>query len=95
MRRERYDLSFLLRKEEDIMVTMKNIKRTGDTIYLDCFKENKEENHFSLVLDAVSCDIISSSLTSYSIYAKQAALKIKKILAANEELPTETSSWWC
>ena len=77
------------------MVTMKNIKRNGDTIYLDCFKENKEEEHFSLVLDATSCEIVSCSLVAYSIYAKQAAFKIKTILDSDEELPTEASSWWC
>lgn len=77
------------------MVAMKNIVQSGNTISLDCFKENDENKHFTLVLDATTCDIISSSLTSYSIYARQAAIKIKELLAGSEPLPSEAISWWC
>ena len=77
------------------MVTMKNIRIKENLIFLDCYKEGVEEGYFSLVVDAITYEIVSSSLEKPSIYASQAVLKIREICESGGEFPTELKSVWC
>ena len=77
------------------MVTMKNIRMKDNQIWLDCYKEGLEEGYFSLVINAQTYEIISSSLDRPSIYSRQVVLKIVELLSINSVLPTEAKSVWC
>ena len=77
------------------MITMKNIHVKDNQILVDCYKEGCEDGYFSLVIDASTYEIISSSLDRPSIYARQAVLKIKELCENCEELPKEAKAIWC
>lgn len=77
------------------MLTMKNIRTKDNQILLDCYKEGLEEGYFSLIIDARTYEIISSSLGRPSIYSRQAVLKIEELHKLNHVLPSEAKSVWC
>lgn len=77
------------------MVTMKNIRLVDNQIWMDCYKEGKEEGYFSLVVDSRTYEIVSCSLERPSIYARQAVAKIAELNNAGSGLPTEAKSVWC
>ena len=77
------------------MVTMKNIRIKDNQILMDCYKEGKEEGYFSLVINAQTYEIISSSLGRPSIYSRQVVSKIAELHRNNHILPTEARSVWC
>ena len=77
------------------MVTMKNIRIKDNQILMDCYKEGKEEGYFSLVINAQTYEIISSSLGRPSIYSRQVVSKIAELHRSNHILPTEARSVWC
>ena len=78
------------------MVTIRNIRIKENRILLDCYKEGKEEGYFSLVIDAITYEIVSSSLEKPSIYARQAALKVQEFCEKGiVEFPMEIKSTWC
>ena len=77
------------------MVTMKNIRIKDNRILMDCYKEGKEEGHFSLVINAQTYEIIFSSLERPSIYCRQVVSKIAELHRKNHVLPTEARSVWC
>ena len=77
------------------MVTMKNIRMVDNQIWMDCYKEGKEEGYFSLVVDSRTYEIVSCSLERPSIYARQAATKIAELGSKSQRLPAEAKSVWC
>ncbi len=77
------------------MVTMKNIRIIENQIWMDCYKEGAVEGHFSLVIDALTYEIVSSSLELPSIYSRQAAMKIAEICKKEKTLPMEAKAVWC
>lgn len=77
------------------MVTMKNIRIKDNQILMDCYKEGKEEGHFTLIINAQTYEIIFSSLGRPSIYSRQVVLKIAELHRNNHVLPTEARSVWC
>ena len=76
------------------MVKIKNITVINGKIYMDCYMDGIEENHFTMVMDAESLSVEKTSLDYPSIYAKQAADKIRE-LAEKGPLPAEALSVWC
>lgn len=76
------------------MVKIKNIFVDGNTISMDCYKEGDMNKHFHLVIDAITFDVISTTLSHPSIYLRQA---VKKIVALSQSgpLPEEAISVWC
>ena len=77
------------------MVTMKNIRLINNQIIVDCYKEGREEGYFSLVINAQTYEIISSSLNRPSIYSRQVVSKIIELHGSNNPLPTEAKAVWC
>lgn len=76
------------------MVKMKNITLIDGKISMDCYKEGDSENHFHLIVDANTFEVISTTLSRPSIYSRQA---VQKIMALFKEgtLPEEAISVWC
>lgn len=77
------------------MVIVKNIKLIDNLITMDCYKEGLEDGYFSMVVDAKTYQIISSSLGKPSIYSQQVVSKIIELRKNNQELPSEIKCVWC
>ena len=76
------------------MVKIKNIRVVDGRIYMDCYMDGIEEDHFTMVMDAEDLKVEKCSLNDPSIYARQAADKIRE-LAEKGPLPSEALSVWC
>lgn len=75
------------------MVKIVNIRKNDGKITFDCFKEGKEKDSFSMVMDATALTIESSTIEP-DIYSRQAAKRVKTLAAAGV-LPECTVSYWC
>lgn len=76
------------------MVKMKNIKRIDTIISADCYAEGKEEGHFCLELDGITCEIITNSLNEMNSYVFHARQKISEYVQEGKELPDRMMSMW-
>lgn len=76
------------------MLKLKNIKIIGTDLFVDCYPEGSENEHFSLVINIISKKITKNSLNRRNMYVMQALYKIIQLLNTGNELPKEASSVW-
>ena len=77
------------------MVKMKNIKRIGDVISMDCYAEGKEEGHFYIEIDAVTFEIVTNTWNEMNAYVFHAFWNVKECVVEGKELPEQMMSMWC
>lgn len=77
------------------MVTMRNIRRVGNVISMDCYAEGKEEGYFYLEINAITFEIITNTFGVMNAYIFQALQKVKEYVRAGETLPEYAISMWC
>ena len=77
------------------MVTMRNIRKVGNVISMDCYAEGKEEGHFYLEIDAITFEIITNTFCVMNAYVFHSLQKVKKYVIAGEALPKCAISMWC
>lgn len=75
------------------MVEIVHIRTDNGKITFDCFKEGKEKDSFSMVMDATALTVESSTIEP-DIYSRQAAKRVKALASAGI-LPERTVSYWC
>ena len=76
------------------MVKIKNIEVRNGKIYMDCYMDGIDDEHFTMVMDASDYRVERTSLNRPSLYARQAAAKIRE-LGSRGSLPREAVSVWC
>ncbi|MBQ9590804.1 MAG: hypothetical protein IJR29_11565 [Butyrivibrio sp.] len=77
------------------MIKIKNIAQENNKISMLVMINGKEDNSFSLVLDADSLEELENSSGAESAYSGHARTKIYSLLKESPILPTETISYWC
>lgn len=77
------------------MIKIKNIKQADNKISMEILINGKEDNSFSLVLDAESLEELENSSGAESAYSGHAKMKIYSLLKNSPILPKETSAYWC
>ena len=77
------------------MVTMENIRKTGNIISLDCYAEGQKEGHFYLEIDASTFEIITNSHNEMDAYVFHALQRVKACILEGNELPEHMMSMWC
>ena len=78
------------------MVKMKNIKKDGFYISMDCYPEGEEKNCFYMIIDSRTGNVMECSLDKQNVYTSHAKTRILDIFEKKGgDLPEEASSWWC
>lgn len=76
------------------MIKLENISKKNDLISMKVLPSGKQEESFSLVLDANTLEEVANSSGESSSYSGHARIKIYYLLQESSELPTETYMHW-
>ena len=76
------------------MIELKNIKQDKKYISMIVLPDGKEDQAFSLVLDAETLEEVSNSSGEPSSYSGHARVKIRMLLQESDVLPEEAVMWW-
>lgn len=74
------------------MVEIKNLRIWNGGIYADCYKECEERQHFELILDEKTFEIVHPSGRYCDEYVKKATNIIKEIIDSEDEFPKSICS---
>ena len=75
------------------MVKMENIKRNGNYVTFDGYKNGHREEHFQMKVDLTDNGKTICSIEQDD-YTQMAALKIFRLVVSRKELPSEYTYIW-
>lgn len=76
------------------MVQIKNIKRNGDIVTMDCYAEGNKDEGFYLEMDCNTFKVVSETDADMSVYVSHARQCVRKFLLNGNALPNHITSMW-
>lgn len=76
------------------MITLKNIKKTGEHICADCYVEDEKNVAFALCINIENREIVKLSPNKMNTYVHMAKKRLLKLIENNEDIPMQLTYTW-